>query len=264
MGPGDRKRHRGLTLDRKEYLSLFAGARSGDRIGEASSNYLYDPLVARAISSQVPEAQIVVILRHPVDRALSAYAHLRRDGDEESPTFAAALAEEEARKAAGYDRLWRYRECGHYARHLTPWLERFPPEQLHIVLFEDLVSAPDALGRDIVHFLGLEAPRKPFVPVHENASAGSFAEALREPLSASVAGRLWRAAMPLRWRLRVRAHLRRGGPRRQLATLEERAALEAYFYPHLIALGQLLKNTGHKIPPWAEHDALQKAGRFVD
>ena len=263
MGPGDRKRHRGLTLNRASYLALFEGAGNDDRVGEASSNYLYDPLAAQAIFSQLPEARIVFILRHPVDRALSAYRHLRRDGDERSASLTAALAAEASRKAAGYDRLWRYLECGHYAEHLTPWMARFPRGQLHIATFEELVSDPDALGRDIGRFLGLEAPRRPFIPVHENASACGFPSTLREPLSGSWAGRLWRAWVPLRWRLRVRGRLPRRAPNDGV-TPEERAALEAYFYPHLKALGQLLQDTGHKIPTWAEHDALQRAGRFVE
>lgn len=263
MGPGDRKRHRGMTLDRDAYLALFAGAGDEDLLGEASSNYLYDPLAAQAIFKRQPRARVIFILRHPVERALSAYRHLRRDGDEPHDSLTPALAEEAGRKAAGFDWLWRYRECGHYAQHLAPWMERFSPGQVHIADFEDLVANPDSLGREIVRFLGLEAPDRPFIPVHENASAARPLSGLARPLSASWPGRLWRFCVPLRLRLRARGLFPPGlGP--DPATAEERAALEACFYPHLKELGRLLRASGHKIPRWVEHGALHKPSRFVE
>jgi hypothetical protein len=261
-GPGDRRRHAGLTLERSAYLALYARCKVA-RVGDASSNYLYDPLAAEAIHSLLPEARIIFILRDPVQRAVSAYKHLRGDGDEPIGSFAEALEAEGIRKESRFDYLWRYRECGEYARHLRPWLQLFPAPQIHFAIFEDLIAQPDRLAREIAAFLGLESPSRAFLPVHENASGRTPAGRLAEGLSGGVVGRLWRHWLPVRLRLRVRAAV----PKRRSpvpATPEELDRLRSHFYPQFTLLRDLLNQTTSKIPPWLEYDALQKAARFME
>src|SRR5689334_21545764 len=49
----------------EEYMALFAGAGEGQRIGEASSSYLWSRTAAAGIAAVRPEARIIAILREP-------------------------------------------------------------------------------------------------------------------------------------------------------------------------------------------------------
>jgi len=66
----------------------------------------------------VPDARLIAILRDPVDRAYSNWAHLWADGLEPIDNFVAACAEEEKRIQAGWAPFWRYLGTGLYGRQL--------------------------------------------------------------------------------------------------------------------------------------------------
>ena len=112
-GPGDEGFSRDTVRDEAAYRRLFSGADAFTAAGEASVYYLLYPDVAECIQAWNPQAKIILLLRNPVDRAFSAYMHLIRDG-RETLSFERALVEEPARKAAGYQPLWWYREVGMY------------------------------------------------------------------------------------------------------------------------------------------------------
>ena len=60
------------TLD--EYLALFAGVTDEKAIGEASTSNLSNPRAPTCIREALPEAKLVAVLRHPAERAFSAYS----------------------------------------------------------------------------------------------------------------------------------------------------------------------------------------------
>ena len=62
---------------RDEYEALFAAAPAGARCGESTVFYLYDRDAQRRIRALVPDARLVAVLRDPVERAHSNWAHLR-------------------------------------------------------------------------------------------------------------------------------------------------------------------------------------------
>ena len=89
--------------------------------------------------------RLVYLIRHPVERARSEYIHHRALGHERRP-LAEALLEEPA-----------YLDKGRYALHIDRYLEHFPPEQLVVILSEDLLNdRADTMAR-ICGFLGIEA-----------------------------------------------------------------------------------------------------------
>ena len=51
-------------------------------IGEGTPYYLFHPEVPSRIHEAIPSARLVVLLRNPVDRALSHFRHERRNGSE--------------------------------------------------------------------------------------------------------------------------------------------------------------------------------------
>jgi hypothetical protein len=155
------------TLATRMYLQRRTG--SPPRAGEASPDYLSNPWAARRAAGLVPDAKLIVLLRNPVERALSAHAHEVAAG-RETLTFEEALASEEARLTGEFERMerdpgyysypWRYRSYaarGHYAEQLERWFAEFPREQVLVLGSEaDLFRDPGGTYARVLDFLGLE------------------------------------------------------------------------------------------------------------
>jgi len=137
----------------------FADAGPTQIAGEKSTNYLESPSTADRIGRHLPDAKLVFILRNPVDRAYSNYLWSRLNGIEHED-FATALSLE-AERERGYSERWRfarpysYFSRGLYADLLEPYMRRFPPQQLLVLKFEDIVYAPEALAARLQRFLGV-------------------------------------------------------------------------------------------------------------
>lgn len=79
-GPGDHLYIKQFSVTELErYRSLFQGVTHEQAVGEASPLYLYSPVAPARSHRYVPEMKLIAILRHPVDRAYSAFLHLLRD-----------------------------------------------------------------------------------------------------------------------------------------------------------------------------------------
>ena len=75
------------------YRSQFAGAKPDQHCGEITPYYIFHPQVAARVKEALPQAKLIVLLRDPVDRALSQYFHSRRHGFESLELEAALEAE---------------------------------------------------------------------------------------------------------------------------------------------------------------------------
>lgn len=138
------------------YEDLFAAGANVALRGEASATYLYWPHTAARVAAYAPDMKFIFTLRHPVDRAYSAFNHLKRLSLEPLD-FESAVAAEAERTAQNYGFMWRYMAGGRYAHQLQPFLDAFPKEQIHILLFEDLKTDPKAAMQDVLRFLGTDA-----------------------------------------------------------------------------------------------------------
>lgn len=134
---------------------------------EASPNYLFHPLSAERAATMVPNAKLVVLLRNPIERALSHHQHEVRAG-RETLTFEEAVELEAERLAGEEQRLvsepgyrslawerYSYQARGHYAEQLERWLARYGEEHLLVVRSEDLYQDPARAFGCIQGFLGL-------------------------------------------------------------------------------------------------------------
>ncbi len=170
-GPGDQDTI-GLNsiADRAAYLDLFKGAGVGKKAGEVSPLYLYSPSAARRIYEANPSMKLIVILRHPADRAYASYLHLVRDGRESLGSFEAALEAEGGRIEAGWEHLWHYRSMGYYASQLDTYLEHFDRSQLLILLTENFKRKPDVILKSCFSFLDVDPMFKPNMSRRPNQS----------------------------------------------------------------------------------------------
>lgn len=154
---GDPELHRFPVRTLKAYGALFRGAGGvATAVGEASPIYLECPQAPARIRDRIPDARLVCCLREPVDRAYADYLmYLRARGRRFDPRRDLVPSAAWARPDSHWMRIGRYHEM------LGRYLQRFPREQLHVFLFDDLRRDPAAVVRGVYEFLGVDTG---FVP----------------------------------------------------------------------------------------------------
>lgn len=160
--------------DAAEYTALFARSSGYDAVGEASPSYLYDEEAPTRIRDRLPHAKIVIVLRDPVDRAFSHYLMDVREGVQRS-SFKEALIEDYSRKEKGYGVSHLYVELGMYGEQIGRYLQTFPPEQLLILFFDDLVNREGQFLGSLCDFLGVRVDAvRPFNSMNTYKESRSF------------------------------------------------------------------------------------------
>ena len=189
-GPGDEKINRLAVKGLDAYRDLYKRAPDGAVRGDASTTYLFDPDVAERIAARRPDAKIVILLRNPIDRAYSAFNHLRRDGREPLDDFEQALEAEDERAELGWEPLWRYLAGSMYAAQVEQYLEHFPRGAMYIDFFEHLVVSEEEVLRGLCRFLNINAEVLGTSAIPRNASGIPTNPRLRRALSAETPWRL--------------------------------------------------------------------------
>lgn len=157
-GPGDETINGSVVCNRADYEKLFSSRAARDALHTVDGSTLYLSISGSAsrIRAAIPDAQIIAMLRNPVERAYSAYKHLVRDGLEDAPSFEDALEREESRIRQGWSPLWHLRRSGMYAGQLEPYFECFPEDQIFVGIFEELVRNPPEFLAELCAFLRLD------------------------------------------------------------------------------------------------------------
>jgi len=135
------------------------------RVGEATPYYLFHPAVPERVDALYPDVKLIVLLRDPVERAISHYQHARRLGLE-TLEFDAAIAAEPERLAGEAMRLLTdetatsfshqhhsYVARGRYLEQLRCWEQFFPREQFLILSSERFFADPGATLIQVCEFL---------------------------------------------------------------------------------------------------------------
>lgn len=143
-----------------QYKSEFAVGASLRYRGESTPAYFWSPdsrspygedlkrtnmdipkVVARVLA---PDPALIISLRNPVARAISAFYHHHRAGN---------IDASDSIRDRGH--RWGIIDMGFYQRHIEAWLKYFESEQLHIVLFDDIIEHPKKLVTDLYEWLNL-------------------------------------------------------------------------------------------------------------
>lgn len=156
--------------------------------GEASSGYLFHPWVPQRLAAECPTAKLIVLLRNPIDRAISHHHAMVASNREDLGLTDAIYRELDApeiphelvRKGGpGLEfssfRLHSYFSRGLYAEQLERWLRWFPRSSLLVIRSEDLFAGPAAIVAEVRGFLGLapvenHGPYRVHNPRRETAS----------------------------------------------------------------------------------------------
>jgi hypothetical protein len=148
---------------------LAVERRTRDRAitGEASPYYLFHPDAARRAAALVPEARLLALLRHPVERAHSAWKEQVRNGVE-TLSFEDALAAEDDRLGEEEQRLLAdpghvsfahefqsYARQSDYAESVRRWLDHYPASKLLVRTSEDFYRRSGPVLDEVAAFLGL-------------------------------------------------------------------------------------------------------------
>lgn len=182
QGPGDIM-HSAIT-NLEDYQSLFKETADETAIGEASTTYLYFPGAAERIQHYIPEVKLIAILRHPAERAYSAFMHLTREGREPLAEFAQALREEERRISNNWSPLWHYAQGGFYYSQLKRYFDKFDQRQIKVYLYEDdFGTYPLGVIKDIFCFLEVDDRFIPDMSVRYNVSGIAKNKALHTLLT---------------------------------------------------------------------------------
>ncbi|MBD3418641.1 MAG: sulfotransferase [Chitinivibrionales bacterium] len=168
-GPGDDFVENFTIKKHSDYEKLFRHVKNQEVVGEASVEnlYYYDQAIPE-IKKLLGDVKIIIILRNPVDRAISAYKMLVRDGREHL-SFEQALRAEPQRMKENYEFIWYYRDVGMYYRQVKAYLENF--SQVKLLWFDDLVRDHKEFMRTIFEFLDVETHLK-LQPLYELNKSG--------------------------------------------------------------------------------------------
>ena len=120
-----------------------------------STSYLYCENAAQGIFEYNPKAKILIILRDPIDKALSLYNHQIRSMKEDL-SFIDALEVEGNRINSGYPFGYHYARGGLYSGQVQKYVEQFPIENILVLSFDDLTCKIDKVLEKLSLFLGQE------------------------------------------------------------------------------------------------------------
>ena len=129
------------------YESLFEGAEGAKAVGEGSTTYTMYPTVRDVptrMARVLPDARLIYLVRHPVDRLISHYMH------EWYESLVGDDLEEALEKRPRLIAYSRY----HYQ--IEQFLPHFPPERWLVLVFEEFVAEPAAAQRKVYEFLGVD------------------------------------------------------------------------------------------------------------
>ena len=144
------------------YRPCFAHCDHGTLRGEATPIYLFLPAIAGELKRYNPGLKLIVLLRDPVERAISHFYMEKNRDKEHLPLWLALLAEpfrlrrrEDASHVDSHLRRHSYRRRGLYSLQLRNLYRHFDRDRVLVLRSEDLLRDHDAVLRRVFAFLGV-------------------------------------------------------------------------------------------------------------
>jgi hypothetical protein len=243
------------------YESLFREVgKEHLAVGEASVIYMYSDVAVAELRKALPSARLLVMLRNPVDMAVSMHAQALWSCDENVEDFSDAWSLCAERTAGNkVPRHCRDRKVLLYDRipllgsQLSRVLEIFPRSQVRWWFFDDLIADPGRVYRDVLSFLGVpDDGRQDFPRINARKHAHSTLLGL---FTQKTPDRLISAAMKMKRGLGIRRWgvldvLRRVNQKphvKQQLQPGLRAEMQAHFAPDVRLLEDI---TGRDLGHW--------------
>jgi hypothetical protein len=144
------------------YHRFFPDFGQPDKLlGEATPNYMVEPLFMDRIHAYNPGLKLIVILRDPVSRAYSHW-NMQRERGLEHRSFEQVVQMNllEIRQQLVPDPRFNYLQRGEYAIQLEYIYKLFPREQVLVLFQRDLLISPLDIMNQITQFLGVSPFRR--------------------------------------------------------------------------------------------------------
>jgi hypothetical protein len=146
-----------------EYVSLFSGAAPEQRVGEASTAYLWSATAAGRIAEVQPNARVIAILREPASFLRSLHLQFIQSNVETEHDLRTALALEQPRSEgkrlpanSTRPKALLYSEHLRYVEQLRRYDAVFPPEQLLVLIYDDFRADNEGTVRQVLRFLDVD------------------------------------------------------------------------------------------------------------
>ena len=190
------------------YLQNFSETGEADAIGEATASYFWTNTgsdwggLPAGFQTEIPktvkqnlgnELKLIVSLRNPVDRVVSAYLHYLAMGEitpdtpfEEVITYGGIV------------------DMGFYARHLRNWLEYYPPEQINVLILEtDIQARPVETLAEVCRFLSIAEHAFAEASVRQTVYPGTPRLVNDEGVFVATSDQRWRKVISVDWLKRL-------------------------------------------------------------
>lgn len=134
-----------------EYVEIFKESKNTQKAGDFSSSYLHRERAACRIKHHCPESKILILLRDPVERAISHYLMDVRDGYQ---PYSLMECLKGAKKLRPYYR--EYVEVGLYSKQIKRYKSLFDSSDVKIITFKELTNETKKVLENISHFIEVE------------------------------------------------------------------------------------------------------------
>lgn len=122
-------------------------------LGEKTPTYSYVPSCAERIHANFPQVKVIWIFRDPIKRAFSNYLHAVKKGCERR-NFEYCVMNEAKRIESDFFK--GYCQRSKYDVQVEHFLKYFSIEQMHFLLFEDVVADTKSAALKLFDFLNLQ------------------------------------------------------------------------------------------------------------
>lgn len=137
----------------------FQSYKEGNKIVAKSVGIMYLPESLKRLKEHNPDVKVVIVLRHPVERAYSAYWYARRYGWETIEVFEESIKADQSRFNGRWlaKRFCDYIERSDYFKHIYRIYKIFDPAQVHIILTDEMNKDTVGVCKSIMEGFGYDA-----------------------------------------------------------------------------------------------------------
>ncbi len=138
---------------------------------EATPHYIYQKTALEFFANCDPQPHVVFLLRNPAKRVFSSFSFAqnylnRLDSNLTFEKVTDLLLDTTGKLARDIDYepdsfFWEWLNTqlpnNRYYDFIVPWTEHFPPEKIHIILFEEMVANPRDTLMNLANSMGIDA-----------------------------------------------------------------------------------------------------------
>ena len=155
-----------------DYLEVFREAETFKAVGEGSVLYLYSKNAVPNILKFNPKAKFIIMVRNPLELAISSHAQSIKSGRENIKDFKAAWNMQEIRKMGEKipktctdPQLLQYGERCKLGEQIEKVLSLVPKERVLIIFYDDFKANTVIVYRNVLKFLDLPNDGRSDFPV---------------------------------------------------------------------------------------------------